>query len=1269
MQKHYRYLLLLLALVYSAYTPAQNITLNTATLNVADDTATSVSFQIQNSSPNPLSLYNLKTVLQGYGNTTVQLWYRSDLSGVHNPISSAQGWTLASTAIVPAVAYTAQAAAQSLFTHLQLVIPANSTYTFALVAQGNNSAYLRVATPSTGPIVISQNNCHFLSGTGIGYAGYGLPPQALSNTLKTFVGSLHLIPFPLCTGSPNAALVSGPNTVCAQRRFSLSASNTSVAQGIQHQWQYLNGSTWTNIAGATQTTLSLNNGITTNTSYRLQTLCTQSGITVYSNTHAVTVSNNALAAGLYTINNRAASTSTNFLSFNDAAAALQCGIAGPITLSVDPHSDPYTEAVLFQNIAGTSASNRITLKGNGATLQYQAGPVALGDTIAVLGLKKTHYFSIDSLVIRSLDTATGLGIALFDSCRYDSVQHCFVDMRSIQKTYQAFDTTTSLRCGISLTNDFNKFLPGYVKSSANCYVGHNTVLGSAKGGLSIGINDGYSVMILYGIIDSNFVLKGNTIAYNTLQDFGGIGICTNYKDSTRILHNTLIQDLNILKPYNTTGITLARNNYHATTIPMGAPPAGCAVEIAYNFISGIRFTNNAGITQRIGATTSTAAGIDASSVYSGNQTPIGSTPNRFYPKPLVHNNIITHNKAIGILCGFIQRSNSTPDTPINTYRIYHNTINVENDSIAEPDWYLHYTGIRIYYRNGTSLPLSWTSSSMYLYNNLITLNNTYSNKPLLGRLYDVLGNYNYFSVQRNPTYFYQAPSGNQYYAVSNSPSTSFMYDNNPYTTYAQYVNNYPTHEVGTVNVDPQYANTAQGDYTPTNPALFFTGSNVQAEVPYDFYGNPRPTNPTPGAVERGADAAITQLISPTGTFCSSNKSVQITFQNMGIFPITTATIAWSLNGVMQTPYTYTGSLAPNATTTLTLGNGLFLPNIPVTIKAWPQTLNGFADYNALNDTLTAIAASSSSIPVQLGNDTTICAGNSLVLQPGYTNWAHLWDNGSTQSTRTVTQTGTYYVRVTALDGCLGFDTIQVQVQALPVVDLGPDIPICEGQSAILDAGNPGATYLWDNGTTTQQRTVDTAGYYTVAVTDQHQCTGHGGITLIWKNIPRVQGLNATHTDSGLYTFYPLQPQYVLQYTWNFGDGTPEVNGFSVQHQYQQVGIYTVTLSLEGECDGLIVQEQKTVDVFVTTGLADQEASSTNSIHVYPNPSQQYINIKASQNILGLWVYNSLGQKVFQTEDVNNNQYTLSTLHFPNGLYTLKAQTKQGTYTLKFEVMR
>jgi hypothetical protein len=53
----------------------------------------------------------------------------------------------------------------------------------------------------------------------------------------------------------------------------------------------------------------------------------------------------------------------------------------------------------------------------------------------------------------------------------------------------------------------------------------------------------------------------------------------------------------------------------------------------------------------------------------------------------------------------------------------------------------------------------------------------------------------------------------------------------------------------------------------------------------------------------------------------------------------------------------------------------------------------------------------------------------------------------------------------------------------PNVDLGPDVVICIGYTTMLDAGNPGATYLWSTGATSQTITVSTSGTYSVTVTN------------------------------------------------------------------------------------------------------------------------------------------------------------------------------------------
>ena len=64
------------------------------------------------------------------------------------------------------------------------------------------------------------------------------------------------------------------------------------------------------------------------------------------------------------------------------------------------------------------------------------------------------------------------------------------------------------------------------------------------------------------------------------------------------------------------------------------------------------------------------------------------------------------------------------------------------------------------------------------------------------------------------------------------------------------------------------------------------------------------------------------------------------------------------------------------------------------------------------------------VQVNLGNDTTICYGQTLNLNAG--NFAtYLWDDLSNKPQRTIGKAGVYFVKVTTTDGCTESDTIKV----------------------------------------------------------------------------------------------------------------------------------------------------------------------------------------------------------------------------------------------------
>lgn len=80
-------------------------------------------------------------------------------------------------------------------------------------------------------------------------------------------------------------------------------------------------------------------------------------------------------------------------------------------------------------------------------------------------------------------------------------------------------------------------------------------------------------------------------------------------------------------------------------------------------------------------------------------------------------------------------------------------------------------------------------------------------------------------------------------------------------------------------------------------------------------------------------------------------------------------------------------------------------------------------------------------------------------------------------------------------GCDSVVTVIVASNPLPLVDLGQDSTVCEGQTVTLDAGNPGATYNWSNGASTQTVTVGTSDLYAVTVTNTFGCTASNDVAV------------------------------------------------------------------------------------------------------------------------------------------------------------------------------
>ena len=197
----------------------------------------------------------------------------------------------------------------------------------------------------------------------------------------------------------------------------------------------------------------------------------------------------------------------------------------------------------------------------------------------------------------------------------------------------------------------------------------------------------------------------------------------------------------------------------------------------------------------------------------------------------------------------------------------------------------------------------------------------------------------------------------------------------------------------------------------------------------------------------------------------------------------------------------------------------------------------------------------------------ICLGESAYLASnvigGSGNFTYLWTSDppgftSTQPNVTVTPevTTTYFLEV--FDGSATFeDQITIQVKPLPVVDLGPDAAICQGETITLNAGSGFAAYLWNTGATTSTITVGTAGQYLVIVTALNGCANTDEMNLVVNDAPEFDlGEDVVTCGSGEATFDAGTG--FSSYLWNTGATSSSIT-------VNQSGLYWVDVTNEFSC--------------------------------------------------------------------------------------------------------
>ncbi|RQO32250.1 hypothetical protein DBR32_01170 [Taibaiella sp. KBW10] len=196
----------------------------------------------------------------------------------------------------------------------------------------------------------------------------------------------------------------------------------------------------------------------------------------------------------------------------------------------------------------------------------------------------------------------------------------------------------------------------------------------------------------------------------------------------------------------------------------------------------------------------------------------------------------------------------------------------------------------------------------------------------------------------------------------------------------------------------------------------------------------------------------------------------------------------------------------------------------------------------------------------------LCQGAAQTLTgAGTGNYSWLKNNaiipGQTTNTYSANQTGAYKIVVTnPVGGCSDTSVAaNVTVNPKPVVNLGNDTAVCANVTLTLNAGNPGAAYLWNDNSTNSTLAAVNAGQYRVKVTNTFNCATSDTINIAHLPVPVVNLGN----DTMICRVQPLTLNAQnpgSAYVWSTGASTQTIS-------VNQAGTYSVSVTNTSNCTG------------------------------------------------------------------------------------------------------
>jgi subtilisin family serine protease len=352
------------------------------------------------------------------------------------------------------------------------------------------------------------------------------------------------------------------------------------------------------------------------------------------------------------------------------------------------------------------------------------------------------------------------------------------------------------------------------------------------------------------------------------------------------------------------------------------------------------------------------------------------------------------------------------------------------------------------------------------------------------------------------------------------------------------------------------------------------------------------------------DAGINSVTSPTGSICASSDSPVVVLRNYGSNTLTSVTINYSLDGGSNNTYSWSGSLAQNATANVTLPS-LSFGNGNHTFDVSTSDPNGQVDANTANDGVSSsFSSGSNSVTLSItfdnypeetswdikdGGGATVASGGTygsqadgstlvipLCLADGCFDFT-IYDvygdgiccgfgNGSYTLTEdasaTVLANGGSFTYSEITNFCVPINTgSNVDVSISSSIDVSCNGLANGSATASGTGGNGSITYSWSNGVSGTTASGLAAGTYTVTATDG-TTSSSVSVSIIEPSAigGTVTGTNPTTGNSdGSATVSVSGGTPGYTYNWSNGGNAATINSLSA-------GTYTISVTDANGCE-------------------------------------------------------------------------------------------------------